>query len=607
MKRKYESTFGKSEMANPSMYGAPPLESTMLISVGGIETKNDCIGNLSTIPVSANMSGGTRLFQYNRFYWNKDLFTFNFNNCAIMIILSWYNGVEQLALTMLMGVFLPQTALTLYQSLQSGATFDPTVKTKMINDLLFYLNGMWAGNPVGDNPPYFKTPPSSGGFQFGPCFFTYHYKGFLFQPTNHYDFPFFQQGNNPPPLKWISIGSNQNICLIKNPDYWFPDGVPRTDVDCAFQLVNPYVGFTLSAGNPNNIVCYPDNLTARLAGQYGTIQSSYRNAGNPNHKGWCGRGAFNIGFAQADDEHVFGAYTDVYGEFSSPILQDLWVNYTTFVGQELGVKLTGIQWQNFVENHFLSRYCIIAYFLPNFLPSRYLTVTSEILGRNQKLMVLSNSPLLSQPNIIGIQFLTTDAIRTWQDTTLSGILPSNTTSSAFSGRANGGGNDTPVINMNPFNSIQSIDISMFDEWGSNIQNFRSSHNSYVLQFVPTYNAGIFGLGLLESGNYVCSYTMGENSFILDNSGGYTANISTFPIPTWLQNENPLNAVSVPPPSQQPIMAPFSTYNSTSLYMLYAFSSFLSYAGSHTVSVPLDFSPSMPYSATMIHFGRVLGY
>lgn len=601
MKRKY-GALGGAEDAQGSIYGAPHLESTMLIDTGGIKSGDGCIGSLPDIPVNASMSSGTRLFQYNRFFWNRDLFTFDFNSCGIIISLSWYDGPNEIAYTMFYNVFLPQTALTTYQSLNSGVTFDPATKTRLIDDLLYYLNGMWVANPVAAAPPYLKFPPFNGPLQLGPTFFCYRLKGWLFQPDNHIDFPFFTFGT-PPPLKWVRIGSNQNIALIKNPDYWTPeDGPAVTDFDCAFQLINPYQGWTLSEGNPTNKLVNYDGTVGFVYGQAGFIPPSFQNRGSSSHKGWCGRGAFSIGFAQADDEDNFGAYTDLYQEYNDPVLQDLWKNYTTFVGQEPGIKMDGVEWLNFTDSHYLSRYCIIAYFLPNFLPSRYVTISSSILTRDQKLLTISNSPLLSGSNIMGIQFLTLDSVSTWQDATVSGTMPANRTQGSIGGRTNGN-DDTPVINMNPFYSVQSIDITISNEWDTVIQNYRSAQNGFVLFFSPLFNP--FGLGIDFSGNYVCSYVRGENTFILDNSGGFTANMVSFPIPPWLAALNPLNSISSPPPSQQPLMSPFSAYNCTPLYMIYANNGGVGVQP--CASVPVEFSPSMPYSGNIIHFGRVLGY
>lgn len=602
MKRKFGSQ-GGPEDGQSTIYGAPHLESTMLIDTGGIKSKDKNIGGLSDIPVNASMSSGTRLFQYNRFFWNRDLYTFNYNSCGVIIAISWYDGPNEIAYTMFFPVFLPSTALATYQSLQNGVTFEPGTKDRLIDDLLYYLNGMWVANPIAAAPPYVHFPPFNGALQAGPAFFCYHLKGFLFQPDSQVDFPFFTF-STPPPLKWIKVGSNQNIALIKNPDYWDPvGGPPVTEYDCAFQLITPYEGWTLSAGNPTNMVVQSDgSVQNTLFNPTGTIPSSYQNRGNSNHKGWCGRGAFSIGFSQGDDVNSFGAYTDIYGEFDNLVLQDLWKNYTTFVGQEPGIKMDGIEWLNFTDSHYLSRYCVIAYFLPNFLPSRYITISSSILSRDQKLLTISNSPVLSGSNIIGIQFLTLDAVRTWQDATVSGSLPSNKTQGAIGGRTNGN-DDNPVLNMNPFYSTQSIDIQIVDEWEAEIQNYRSSQNGYSLNFNPLYFT--FGLGIEFSGNFVCSYVSAENSFILDNSGGLTANLVTFPIPPWLAALNPLNSISLPPPSEQPLMSPFSGHIVVPLYMLFANPNFPGQVPS--ASVPVSFSPSMPISGNMIHFGRVMGY
>jgi len=596
MKRKYGEG---SDSSGPSLYSAPPLESTMLLDTGGIKTRDDCIGAISTIPVSASISSGTRLFQYNKFYWNNDLFTFNMNSCAVMLVLSWWNSAKQKTCTMFYGVFLPQTLLTTYQSLQNDVTFDPSKKKRMIDDLLYYLNGMWAQQSAGP-PDYYSVPPDTGPIKYPPSFYTNRFKGFIPSAAESAeDFGFFT--TSTPPLLWISVGSNQNIALIKNPDFWIVAGNIRTDYDCAFQLVNPYENWTLSPGNPNNDISWFDGSIVHVPAG-GWMAPSYKNNNATNFKGWCGRGAFSIGFAQKDDETSFGNYTDIFGSLESPVLQDLWQNYTTFLGQESLISMDGFEWKTFVEDHYLTNYTVVAYFLPNFLPSRYVAIASSILAGDQKAITISNSPVLSQPNIIGVQFLTLDRQKTLQDTTLSGIY----VSSRFFGNASSA-SDTPVLHMNPMYSILSVDIELFDEYETAIQNFRSAKNAFVVHFNPTYTTFLSGgLGTKDTGNFLLSYVMGENSFVLDNSGGFTANVTSFPIPAWLSSLNPLNAISIPPPSQQPLLAPFSTYNCSVFYMLFAAPTNNLLGGFQTVYPP-DFSPSLPYSGNIIHFGRVLGY
>jgi len=160
--------------------------------------------------------------------------------------------------------------------------------------------------------------------------------------------------------------------------------------------------------------------------------------------------------------------------------------------------------------------------------------------------------------------------------------------------------------MNPYYSIQTLDLAITDEWDAAIQNFRAAQNAFILRFDPFYSpVSPPGLGVAFSGNYVCSYVLGENTFVLDNSGGFVANVTSFPIPAWLQALNPLNSVSSPPPSQQPLIAPFSTYNSAPLYMLFSYDG--STIKTASATIPIELSPSMPYSGNIIHFGRVLGY
>jgi len=610
MKRKFGADGGQEE-GSASIFGAPPLESTMMLDTGGIKSGDNCIGNLTTIPVNASMSSGVRLFQYNRFFWNRDLFTYNLNNCAIFIALSWFNAYPEgsSSCTAFFPVFLPQTALTTFQSLQSGVTTDPRVKQRLIDDLLYYLNGMWVSSPQSEIDPYFSIPPLLGPLNFGPILFSYSVKGFFWQPNHNPDFPFFSNDNNPPPLKWVSMNSNQNIALIKNPDYWYDsNGTPlHPDKDCAFQLINPYEGWTLSEGNPGNLIAFQFPGVVQSSTVLAPwILSTYRNAGNSNHKGWCGRGAFNIGFSQNDDQNNFGAYTDIYGEYENPILQDLWKK-TNLPGVGGVTPMDSATWLEFVESHYLTRYSVVAYFLPQFLPSRFVTIASDTLARNQKMKNISNSPALASPNIIGIQYLTLDEVRTWQDATLSAILPSNKAQGGIGGRTNGN-DDTPVIHMDPMYSMQSVDLTITDEFFAVVQNYRTAQNGFIINFEPIYDTVTYtGLGSTVNGNIITAYVSGENSFVLDNSGGYTANLKGFPIPSWLAALNPLNSISVPPPSQQPLMGDFVSYYVSEAYMLWAQTPNQFIPGATPPNYPVEFSPSMPIGGNIIHFGRVLGY
>jgi hypothetical protein len=600
MKRKYSESFGGVETSNQTIYGAPPLESTMMVDTGSLLTKNDCVGAISSVPINASLASGTRLFQYNQFYWNRDLFTFNFNNCTIMIILSYFDGQTRKTGTMFYAVHLPQTAVSLYQKLQGPNNFSPKIRRQMVDDLLYYLNGMWVPNPVatGVSYPSRYTEPITNGVQFGPIFYTYTTKGFLYNPTNNSQFPFFQFNDKPPPLIWCSEGSNCNIILTKNPAYWNSIDVELSGDDCAFQFVTPYENWTLSTGNPDNLIVLPSGLQTYVNGSQsikigGSITACYTNTGNSNRRGWCGRGAFSIGFAQADDRNVFGNYSDLYGTYDNPVLQDLWVNYTTFINKDTDTRISmdGFTFRNFARDHFLSTHSIVAYFIPSFLPSRYIAIGSEILSRDQKAMTISNSPILASPNIMGVEFLSIDNTRTWQDRTISGLYGSVSTS---------------VVHMDPLYSIQSVDFFIYDEFASVIQNFRSQNSGFLLNWLPITTAND-DIGKGETGSYLCSYALGENSFILDDSGGNVAKMFTFPIPNWLSAMNPLNAMSVPPPSQQPFMAPFSTYNCAVYYMVNAVGAGQSRNFTQPCLFPPEYSPSLPISSGIIHFGRVLGY
>jgi hypothetical protein len=216
-------------------------------------------------------------------------------------------------------------------------------------------------------------------------------------------------------------------------------------------------------------------------------------------------------------------------------------------------------------------------------------------------MPSSNNPNLSNTSVMALEYLDLDTIRTKLDSTVSGgISPSlgtpllngtNTSTAKASGTA-----DTTVVHMNPFFSIQSIDLYMRDEYGNYLQNFRSP-SGYTLEYNSEPPALMEEAELIYSGNYIYSLIEGENSF---NNGIFT-------IPAWLAALNPNTSGG----NTQPLIGPFSTYLTQCLYGIFAISSTNSVSQpsfpASGVSIPPDFSPTFPNSANLIHFGRVLGY
>lgn len=604
MKRKRLSDDGESL----SMYGAPPLESTMMIDTGGKASGQDCIGQLRQIPVTASLSSGSRLFQYNRFFWNNDLFTFNYNSCGIFLAISYFRGPAVVGGNgsnhfLFYPIFLPRSSMTMYQSLQSGATFDPKIKRHLVHDLLYYLNGAFTDYGADAYPSWyngfqFMNPPQAV-FKSSPTVYAYDGKGWLPSPcSNLSTWPILQSGAMEPPLKWVYVNSTGQIALIRNPIYWNQQAVQDRRDDIDFNIVSPLEYFTLSPGNPSNLfksAFGPQPPPTQIGF---TCPSVYLNDGNLNLKGWCGRGAFSIGFAQDVNPGVMEShtYTDDYIDRAGRIAL---FNLTRFD------PVPALYATGFPNS---KKFICMAKFICNLIPSRFMTIESDILTRDQKMIPISNNPDLARPSIMAIQFLSLDSLRTWKDDTLSGQQMSGAMTSGASATAGGGVNginDTTVIHLNPSYSIQSIDFELRDEWQSIIQNYRSSGSNHNLTFSSniTFPAGIGGFEY--DGNWIFGYLEDEFSFTSNQSP--TSPI--WPIPAWLLPYNPLLSLyptTIPPASYQPLIAPFCSYNAQPAYMLNDQPP-STFSGLFNIILPSDFGPDMPISGNIIHFGRVLGY
>ena len=596
MKRKYET-----------IYTTPPLESTMMIETGAQlyspavnvndgNISNSCIGNLPNIPVSASLNNGTALFQYNQFFWNKDVFSFNYSNCAIFVAIAYYQGTHSKDVSFVFyPIFLPRTALATFQSLQNSVTSNPVVRKYLIDDLLYYLNGAFtsfnfdsAPGSIGDVGIGY---PAGHPLYSGPSLYASYVKGFLKDPTDdHAKFPIFQDGKEPP-LKFIYVSSNNQIALVKNPVFWDDSDNYESGASIAFQLVNPEMEFAIGTNNPS---C---KIAAHRGGSNPTlIANSTKNffaAGcfntsdpSPNSqnfsKGWCGQGAYGLGFGMTFDKDT-KSYSDVFGTDDYDGKRFDLFNQTNWdTDSNLSFSSTS-SFETWAKNNLLETFIVMAPKICSLLPSRYITVESDILTRDQKVKPISNNPALSSGSILSVIYLDLDYNRTKVDATQSGSDIKKV------------GSFTPVVHIDPSYSIQSLDLMMKDEFGNYIQNFRSSNPSFQLQFEDGYNSSfISSSASFNSGNYV-SLLEGEMSF---NNGVFDG----VSIPAWLSALNPNTASS----NTNPLVAPFSTYLSQFGYGLYARSEAGFSQSGNSVILKGNYTPNIPFSANIIHFGRLLG-
>lgn len=404
---------GSGDTPAESFYSTYPLESTILLDMGGVPTGSTCIGKVDSISMNASVSSGSEVFQYNRYFWNKDIFTFNYSNCLGMVAVAYHYKDFNLKIGktwfVFYPIFLPRVALATYQAVSSGLdlTHDPVKRKYLIDDLLYYLNGCFTSYNYDTLPDsvtdgvLFEAYPPQFPLQGGPSLYAYNTKGFLVRPTaNNSEFPIFQDLVEPP-LKWVYMSSNSQIGLVRNPAYWnnIPTGTLSLDQDIAFQIVTPEEFMFRGPGNIGNEII-SSVLVAGTAGYQAParvnvgVNSTYDNSSinmSNYEKGWCSQGCYATGFGQSTmnstPDHI--VFSDVYGtqaeretlfEQTRFPLADVWIPHDT--AEEFDVWAKG---------NLLERYFVFAKKICSLLPCRFYTVDSEILTRDQRMQPVSNN------------------------------------------------------------------------------------------------------------------------------------------------------------------------------------------------------------------------
>jgi len=549
-----------------SVYGAPPLESTLLIDTGGVEEFNG-IGKMPSTTISASVSSGTRNFQYNRFFWNKELFTFDYYNCGIGVAISYWNN-ETVSFA-IYPIFLPRIAMTILQNItKDSPTDDPALRNLLLDELLYYLNLGWTSYGMGNNTtiplnpgtvtqPVVRTPPIMLAQDVKGCLLLNSTP--TFQTLNNPFMPIFSD-TTPPPLLWKRVSSNGQIGLFRNPDYWNNPLLAPAGSDIAFQIITMQEFFASAPlSSLNSAIVTAANL-------YGGLLSLVSDAMLDEGQGWCTQGAFATGFGQVQNYEGSGkpfSYTDIY---TTPERRSLFAD--TVFPNYIGSMCSYSFWlSNFVNKHKLSRTCVTSFFITSLIPYRFFTIESDALTRNQKRPVVSNNPNLG-PNTVAIQPMTLDGVRTWTDGTVAGSAAS--TGSLLFGARKSGNDDATIVSMDPMQSIQTLDITMKDEWGNVIQNF----NQFITNASPLPQI----MGMLE--------------------GMYNPPGAWNPIPPWVAALNPNTAGG----NTESILFNESWWQN--LYQIMFFNPTLGQKGNF---LPTQFAPMAPRSSTIIHFGRVLGY
>jgi len=554
-----------------SVYAAPPLESTLLIEKGGLDDTNP-IGSLPSAALSAAVSSGTRTFQYNRYFWDKEWFTYNYTNNAIGIAIAYYRAETSSYSFCIYPIFLPRIAMTLIQSITNTPTDDFDNRSLLMRELVYYLNIGFTSYTVGDNYGYIPNGP---GFKIAPWVTAQDAKGSPLSPlgggliVDNPDFPIFQDGPVlDAPLLWTYSGNNGQLSLQINTKN---TPINRIHDRIGFQIItlenymadSPFVSDPTSPSGftPSNI--YYNGFNNYPAASYG------------DGKGWCCEGAFATGFGQTSSYSSFenqqesiSTYSDVY---TSAERSNLW-NATRFPMFTPNVTTLAL-FMNLCKTHKLVTNLGIggsgilqSRFITSMLPYRFFSIESDALTRNQKRPISSNNPFLSVPGTMAIQFLTLDALRVWNDNTVAGQTSS--AGSILIGSRKSGVDDCSIVALDPMQSLQTLDLTLRDEWGNVLQNYTQMQELSSVDVASIMNPmELFGV-----------------------------NLSSFTPAPWTLSYDFLGF-----PNNQSILINQSWWSSA--FQFYGFNPLSQQAS----KARTGFAPDAPRSTTLAHFGRVLGY
>jgi hypothetical protein len=550
-----------------SIYIAPPLESTLLVDTGGLENTNP-IGYQPSTDISAALSSGARKFQYNRFFWSNELFTFNYQNGSIGIAVIFYNTVTQRYFFGIYPISLPRVALTLLASLNTNPSSTPSERLTLLKQFVYYLNIGFTSYGVGNVANYHNGSTFNRG---PPIILASDCKGIVCDYTtkaaltvDNPDFPLFSD-IGPTPLVWDILSSNQQICLRANPAYW---STP-TNLVMAFNVISlcDFMGIAPLVSL--------DNLIRPIL--FSADSNFYVPSALNEPQGWCCQGAFATGFTQnIDYNNQYFQYSDVYTSNQRFALFQATVFPCAFTHT--------MSFSDFIlfcdqhQLHLMNQNSVIpAKFITSLIPSRFITIESNAISRNQKRPFVSNNPNINSATM-ALQFITMDARRSYQDSTISGSIVQNSTSST--GFRKIGVDDASVISMDPMQSCQILDLTLKDEWGNILQNYNQLSNHYD---DPTATSSP-------------PMSIGQVVYFFIDGAGQPPNF--MPVAPWAATYNP---VTVGGNTESPLINE-SWWCSFITLFLYNPS-----LGPPTVFMPPTFKPHVPQASTITHFGRVLGY
>lgn len=448
---------------NPQLYTFRPSESTILIESGGKSANtfnNNFVGDNGQTEISGGLNG-TTCVQYDDFFWMNDFFTFNPRNCLVGIYVTcWWPYAPILAptqgavTTTIIPIPIPWRLFAFAgfvdgedpqyaSSVQEGRTKIQRLREQLVYCLNLYFGGFnWPGNMFDYNM-----------WCLSKDMFDQAQEGLV-------TFPIFQLSKLPP-LRWVLYNGN-TLALIRSSPY-------STSGDY------PYVRFGFRLVSIQSEWLTQNNFFNRWAQRFtppynsGLLQNSptpttiYSMLGKQN--GWMGYSPNVTGFGDFDynQSSQLGSYTDGLTDAERTNLFNLTIWVNTAFGSLPIVNIT--DWlNNYVYATKSNEYCFVAPRMCSLCPSKYYTIQSKTLTRNQKKNVVSNNSIVTS-NTQTFGFIAYNG---------GNVDKGNYCQNAF---PKSGINVNPVVDINPMEQKNIIDLLVFDEQGSFIRN-----NNYVVQF-----------------------------------------------------------------------------------------------------------------------------
>lgn len=414
------------------------------------------IGNQISIPLSSDISSGNDQFRYNMFYWNKDLYTFPYKACCIGVAVMHYDPEYSSIYFVIYPIFLPKMVVNLYQSLfgKNGEKLSPAAyHRQVLEQFVYYLNLGFTMYANQARPQDYQIGTATYAT---PILFSKNYLGSI-SPSNDENqyIRLFSSSNIRPWLQFNICNSNNQIMLNLEFNWRLQN------IGFNFVSIKPYMlSQTKARFKTIGITSWPPNNQSFCA--INTVSGEYPT-------GWFGQGAYSTGFGNYPSETFNGFFTDEYTDLER---ESLW-NDTRFPTAELGLvpntldnfkslcikhKLrTGINIDGYKYSNTLG---IISSFITSFIPTRFITINSEVVTSKQRQNVLSNNKFIDR-STVGVEYITIFSNYTSQDTTSQG-------------KKNYGydtDNSTDYINLDDKYSIQSIDLTVKDEFNNIIQSY----------------------------------------------------------------------------------------------------------------------------------------